>query len=130
MTIDMVAGSLVMVSFYFLIAVTPKKQVSDGFDDPGILLAFATSRNNHPSPAPTPRTVWFGSGSEHFSLNAEPEPGVRFRETLNLEPEHVFRFYEALSSLSNGFGQCRNDLIDMKINPKVPKTSKTNILFY
>jgi len=32
-------------------------------------------------------TVRFGSGSGHFALNAEPEPGVRFRQMLNLEPE-------------------------------------------
>jgi hypothetical protein len=57
----MVAGSLVAVSFYFLIAATPKKQVFDGFEDPGILLAFATSRSDHPSPTPTSASQSFSS---------------------------------------------------------------------
>ena len=36
--------------------------------------------------------VRFGSGSEPLALNAEPEPGVRFRPPPNLEPERAFRF--------------------------------------
>jgi hypothetical protein len=32
-------------------------------------------------------TVRFGSGSGPFSLNAEPEPDVRFGKMPNLEPE-------------------------------------------
>ena len=36
--------------------------------------------------------VRFGSGSEPLALNAEPEPGVRFRPPPNLEPVRAFRF--------------------------------------
>jgi hypothetical protein len=32
-------------------------------------------------------TVRFGSGSGHFALNAEPEPGVRFGVRTRSEPE-------------------------------------------
>ena len=39
--------------------------------------------------------VRFGSGSVPFALNAEPEPGVRFRRLPNLEPERRFRFGSA-----------------------------------
>ena len=48
--------------------------------------------------------VRFGSGSGPLALNAEPEPGVRFRQPPNLEPERGFRFgsaFERVRTRSN-----------------------------